>query len=134
MPTAAGTGLVREMSDVKNKMTACLTLLLELARKPFQSGPELAPVWRESPDICALSDSERHLGHAIRAGAHWIAYDAIHVNSSNGGFRVIGTFDTVAAAKEAIENTVRLGWVWAIGGANLEREAKTDLHSFRQPA
>jgi CRP/FNR family cyclic AMP-dependent transcriptional regulator len=74
---------------------------------------------------------QRHLGHAIRAGKHWIAYDAIHVNSSNEGFRVIGTFETMAAAKDAIQNAVRLGWVWAIGGANLEREAKTDLRDLQ---
>jgi hypothetical protein len=116
---------------MRNRMTARLTLLLEKAREPFQSSPELAPVWSESPDVCALSDSERHLGHAIRAGRYWIAYDAIHVNSSNEGFRVIGTFETIAAAKDAIENAVRLGWVWAIGGANLEREAKTDLRDLQ---
>ena len=112
-------------------MTARFTLLLEKAREPFHSGPELASVWSESPDVCALSDSERHLGHAIRAGKHWVAYDAIHVNSSNEGFRVIGTFETITAAKDAIENAARLGWVWAVGGANLEREAKTDLRHLR---
>jgi hypothetical protein len=112
-------------------MTARFTRLFEKAWGPFQSSPELASVWSESPDVCALSDSERHLGHAIRAGKHWIAYDAIHVNSSNEGFRVIGTFETLAAAKDAIENAVRLGWVWGIGGANLEREAKTDLRDLQ---
>jgi hypothetical protein len=32
-----------------------------------------AAVWSESPDLRALSDSERHLGHAIRAGKYWTA-------------------------------------------------------------
>jgi hypothetical protein len=113
-------------------MPARLSFLLEKAREPFQSSPELVSVWSESPDVCALNDSERHLGHAVRAGNHWIAYDAIHVNPSNEGFRVIGTFQTIDAAKDAIENAVRLGWVWTIAGTNLERGAKTDLRDLRR--
>ena len=104
-----------------------ITRLLEKAREPFQASPELIPVWRESADVCALTDSERHLGHAIRVDQQWIAYDAIHVNPSNQGFRVIGTFQTLAAAKQAIENAVCLGWVWAACGATLERGVKIDL-------
>ena len=114
-------------------MPARITRLFEKAREPFQSSPELIPVWRESADVCALDDSERHLGHAIRVDKHWIAYDAIHFNPSNDGFRIIGTFETIAAAKHAIENAVRLGWVWAISGATLEREVKTDLRNLRAP-
>jgi len=113
---------------MKPRVPVRIARLIEKARKPFQSSPELIPVWRESEDVCALTDSERHLGHAIRVDKHWIAYDAIHVNPSNEGFRVIGTFQTPAAAKHAIENAVRLGWLWDIGGATLERGKKTDLH------
>jgi hypothetical protein len=105
-------------------MPVHITRLFEKARQPFQSGPELVPLWRESADVCALTDSERHLGHAIRVDKYWIAYDAIHANPSNKGFRVIGTFPTPAAAKHAIENVVRLGWLWDIGGATLERDVK----------
>jgi len=114
-------------------MPARITRLLDKAREPFQAGPELIPVWRESVDICALSDSERHLGHAMRVDKHWIAYDGIHFNPSNDGFRIIGSFDTIAAAKDAIENAVRLSWVWAIGGSTLERKEKTEFRDLRAP-
>lgn len=112
---------------MKPRVPVRIARLLEKAREPFQASPELIPEWRESADICALTDSERHLGHAIRIEKHWIAYDAIHVNLPNEGFRVIGTFQTAAAAKQAIESAVRLGWIWGVGGATLERGAKVDL-------
>ena len=112
-------------------MPARITRLFETARQPFRSRTESIPVWRESADICALADSERHLGHAIRVEKDWIAYDAIHFNLSNDGFRIIGTFETIAAAKHAVENAVRHSWVWTIGGTTLEREVKTDLRDLR---
>jgi|SRR6185312_8967142 len=71
-----------------------------------------APAWRESAHVCALADAERHLGHAIRAGKFWIAYDAMHLHPTGDGFRVIGTFATAAAAKQAIEENVGVG-EWA---------------------
>ena len=111
-------------------MPARITRLFETARPPFRSRTEPIPVWRESADVCALADSERHLGHAVRVDKHWIAYDAIHFNPSNDGFRIIGTFQTIAAAKQAIESSVRLSWVWAIDGAISEREVKTDLRTL----
>jgi hypothetical protein len=117
---------------MKTPMPARIKRLLEKALEPFQSRPESIPVWRESGDVCALADSERHLGHAVRVDKHWIAYDAIHFNPSNDGFRIIGTFQTIAAAKRAIESSVRLSWVWAVGGATSEREVKTDLRTFER--
>ena len=113
-------------------MPARITRLLETARQPFRPRAESIPVWRESADVCALADSDRHLGHAIRVEKEWVAYDAIHFNLSNDGFRIIGTFETIAAAKHAIENAVRLSWVWTMGGSTLEREVKTDLRDLRR--
>jgi hypothetical protein len=71
--------------------------------------------WREAEDICALADSERHLGHAIRAQNHWVAYDAVHFNPTNDGFRVIGTFASVLAAKNAVESSVFLDMPGSFG-------------------
>jgi hypothetical protein len=98
--------------------------LFETAREFFEPANEPLPAWYESASVCALADSERHLGHAAKVGKHWIAYDAIHLNPSNDGFRVIGTFETIAAAKEAIESSVRFSWVRAMAGVTVEREAE----------
>ncbi len=116
---------------MKSKMPARITRMFEKAREPFLSGPESIAEWRESADVCALGDSERHLGHAIRIDDRWIAYDAIHFNPTNDGFRIIGIFDSAASAKRAIEDCVRVSWVWEVGGT-LAREGKTDLRTLRQ--
>jgi hypothetical protein len=49
---------------------------LQKAKLSFDASAELIPTWREAAGICALADSERHLGHAVRAHESWIAYDA----------------------------------------------------------
>jgi hypothetical protein len=110
---------------MKKSIPEHITRLLEKAREPFQAPSEQIPEWRDSADVCTLSDSERHLGHAIRVDRQWIAYDAIHPNPSNEGFRIIGTFQTAGAAKQAIENIVCLSWAWGIGGATLEWPQKS---------
>jgi hypothetical protein len=38
--------------------------------------------WRDSRSICCLADAERHLGHIVRAGSCWLAFDATHGNES----------------------------------------------------
>jgi L-amino acid N-acyltransferase YncA len=65
------------------------------------------PVWRESATICALADEERHLGHAMRTGRRWHAFDATRSNDESTGFCPLGTFASVAAAKEAVEQSLR---------------------------
>jgi hypothetical protein len=104
--------------------------LLRKAREPFQAKSESGPGWRESVDVCALADAERHLGHAIRAGKLWVAYDGMHLNPSCDGFRIIGTFATVAAAKQAIEENAGISWVWAAAGVTVEREAPARLQTL----
>lgn len=81
----------------------------------LQAPRDSPPGWRESAHICALADAERHLGHAIRAGKFWIAYDAIHPHPTSDGFRLIGTFATIAAAKDAVEESVGIARAWAAG-------------------
>jgi hypothetical protein len=55
--------------------------------------------------ICALADSERHLGHALHDGIHWLAYDAVHSNLSHDGFLFLGYFSSGVDARRAIENS-----------------------------
>ena len=107
--------------------------LLQKAREAFQPIDDFAPAWRDAPNICALADAERHLGHAVRVGENWIAYDAIHFNPANDGFRVIGIFQTIGQAKQAIEDSVKLSWLWAIGGTVVERNVKIDLPKGERP-
>ena len=64
------------------------------------------PTWYVSDGVCALADSERHLGHTVREGDFWEAYDAVHPNPFHGGFRALGLFKTVSEAAKAIEDSV----------------------------
>ena len=72
-----------------------------------QQGPGSVLEWRTSAHICALSDGERHVGHIVRVGGRWHAYDAMHSNETGDGFRSLGTFIAVDAAKQAVEQTYR---------------------------
>jgi hypothetical protein len=65
------------------------------------------PVWRDSAEICALADEERHLGHILRVGGRWHAFDATHFNEESNGFRRLGSFASKSAAKEAVERSGR---------------------------
>jgi hypothetical protein len=64
--------------------------------------------WRNSGHICALSDGERHIGHVVKIGGRWHAFDATHSNEAGNGFRSLGTFAALNAAKEAVEQGYRL--------------------------
>jgi hypothetical protein len=76
-------------------------------RLPYigDSQPEASPSWHDSTFICALTDSERHLGHAIKSDL-WHAFDAIHPNSASTGFCYLGAFEELSDAKTAIEAAV----------------------------
>jgi hypothetical protein len=63
------------------------------------------PLWRDSPHICALADSERHFGHIVKED-QWIAYDATHSASCGEGMLRVGRFPTPEMAKEAVERSV----------------------------
>jgi hypothetical protein len=59
--------------------------------------------WRDSGKVCAFADAERHLGHIVRAGSYWLAYDATHLNETGTGFRLLGTLLDINCAKQAVE-------------------------------
>jgi hypothetical protein len=46
------------------------------------------------------------LGHIIKTGNQWIAFDGTHPNDASTGFRLLGTFPSSAAAKKAVEKAV----------------------------
>jgi hypothetical protein len=70
------------------------------------TGPRVL-VWQDSDHICALSDGERHVGHIVKIGGRWHAFDAMHSNEAGDGFRSLGTFASAAPAREAVEQTYR---------------------------
>jgi len=59
--------------------------------------------WIDSDSVCALADGERHLGHVVRVGMQWHAFDGTHSNEEGNGFRSLGSFINLKAAKAAIE-------------------------------
>ena len=63
--------------------------------------------WRNSGHVCALSDSERHIGHIIKIGGRWHAFDATHSNSTGDGFRTLGAFTSVEVARYEVEQSYR---------------------------
>jgi hypothetical protein len=81
-------------------------------RPTFSFAAVSAAKWYVAVEICALADSERHLGHAVREGSEWLAYDAIHPNAANDGFRFLGSFRTDVDARLAIESSVGVCGRW----------------------
>jgi hypothetical protein len=61
--------------------------------------------WRNAEFVCALGDTDRHLGHLIRT-EKWHAYDATHPGEASKGFKYLGAFVDVTAAKRAVESAV----------------------------
>lgn len=61
-----------------------------------------ALAWQNSNSICALTDGERHLGHILKIGGRWHAFDATRLNWESTGFRSLGSFASIYAAKEAV--------------------------------
>jgi hypothetical protein len=59
--------------------------------------------WRDSPSVCALADDHRHLGHIVKAGDCWLAFDATHSGGTNSGFCLLGSWTNIALAKCAVE-------------------------------
>ncbi len=66
--------------------------------------PEAPPSWHDSPFICALADSERHLGHVVKTDV-WHAYDATHTDFKINTFRYLGAFADLEEAKHCVENS-----------------------------
>ena len=59
--------------------------------------------WRNSGAICALSDSDRHLGHIVMTRNRWNAFDATHLDDDRAGFKYLGAYRTQEEAKAAVE-------------------------------
>jgi hypothetical protein len=74
-------------------------------------------MWRTAGHICALSDAERHVGHIVRIGGRWHAYDAMHANTTGDGFLSLGTFIALDCAKGAVEQSYRQLPLSAVGAA-----------------
>ncbi len=72
--------------------------------------PQLAK-WSDSSAVCGFADAERHLGHIVKAGSYWLAYDATHLNETGTGFQLLGTSTDIDAAKRAVEQRFRIDWV-----------------------
>jgi hypothetical protein len=72
--------------------------------------------WRHSPDVCALADRDRQLGHVVKTDA-WHAFDAIHPNQKGTGFTYLGAFRERSQAKNAVESAI--GWTksYTVSGA-----------------
>jgi hypothetical protein len=83
----------------------------------FQTGFHSGPAWRNSQQICALADGERHLGHILRIGGRWYAFDATHPNETGDGFRGLGSFASIASAREAVELSCGNGLLEYAGAA-----------------
>ena len=73
--------------------------------------------WRDSDHICALADTDRHLGHLIMTD-EWHGYDATKLNEASTGFRYLGAFDNVAAGKQALESSLAEGRLTRAMGAH----------------
>jgi hypothetical protein len=67
------------------------------------SNQPYAATWRDSSSVCSLADGERHLGHVLKAGNHWLAFDATHCNESGTGFLFLGCYASITAAKRAVD-------------------------------
>jgi hypothetical protein len=70
--------------------------------------PETKPMWFELPDICALANAERHLGHVVRSDQGWTAIDTTHLNDARTGFKDLGAYPRLHDAKRALEESVAL--------------------------
>jgi hypothetical protein len=64
------------------------------------------PGWRDSNNVCALSDGDRHLGHVVLKARRWNAFDATHLDDNRSGFRSLGTFASLNHAKAAVEKSI----------------------------
>jgi len=58
--------------------------------------------WQDSDQVCALADSDRHLGHLIRSD-RWYAYDATRLDETSCGFKCLGAFRDLDSAKRTLE-------------------------------
>lgn len=87
--------------------------------------------WQYSGQICALSDGERHIGHVVKIGGRWHAFDAMHGNDTGDGFQSLGTFVARESAITAVESGYRLPLPPFAGSAQSSSKARTAACSSR---
>lgn len=61
--------------------------------------------WQDSEVICALADTDRHLGHLIKR-ERWYAYDGTRADETSQNFKCLGAFADLASAKQMLELAV----------------------------
>jgi hypothetical protein len=84
-------------------------MAMEQSNMNSNGKPDVASLtWRHSDHICALSDGERHVGHIVKIGGRWHAFDAMHSNRAGDGFLSLGTFASEFPAKSAVEQCYRM--------------------------
>jgi hypothetical protein len=81
-----------------------------LEKKENRNAPQepATLAWRHSVHICALSDGERHVGHIVKIGGRWHAFDAMHSNENGDGFCSLGNYSSEGPAKNSVEECYRL--------------------------
>jgi len=62
--------------------------------------------WRNADTVCALNDSERHLGHVLRVAQRWHAFDATRFNEGENGFLFLGSYSSLTSAKQAVNKAI----------------------------
>lgn len=94
--------------DFPNHMIPLAVLRIDEKKTEYTT---FEAVWCDSPSLCALADSERHLGYILKAGDYWLAFDATHFNEMGTDFRLLGTCRNMMSAKRAVEREV----IWSPG-------------------
>jgi hypothetical protein len=64
--------------------------------------------WRDGSHTCALSDSERHLGHLFESEGKWTAFDATRPNRTKTGPKRVGVFDSLEQSRRELERALGL--------------------------
>ena len=70
--------------------------------RQFQTAAQAA--WRNSSNVCAYANEDRHLGHIVRTDKGWAAFDATHSTTQGDAFRPLGLFRSSEDARHAVES------------------------------
>jgi hypothetical protein len=92
--------------------------------RTLMSGPEEnheLPRWLIFPHVSAFCTSVRHLGHIVRHGRQWHAFDTTRPHNDGTFPKIVGTFYNARKARAAVEMSV-LGDPEALSIADLAGE------------
>jgi hypothetical protein len=65
-------------------------------------------MWSQAADICAITETNGHLGLAVKTEMGWIAFTSANVSNGERGLNELGTFPNMADAKTAVERALSL--------------------------